>query len=156
MLKQKQKISVFLIVCMICNCIFSASANADDVNKVTDLVKGQRAPFSGVLLSHDVAAKISADKQLQIEACDVKVDSTRKQCEAKAQLDLSIATTQLTAEKMRCSGLIKLKDNRIDELMKNYEPLPWYEGGKVTFVAGFVAGFAVFLGAGYVISRVSR
>ena len=158
MLKLKQKISILLLICFMSN-LSVRSIYADDVvpeNKVTNLDEGQEAPFSGVLMTHDVAAKIIAEKKMQTELCESRSKEAKQLCDAKAKMNDSIATIELTSTKERCKEIIAIKTDRIDELTKSYTPPPWYNSPMIHFAGGVLIGALAILGGGYAVSQVAR
>ena len=127
-----------------------------DLGKVTQLRKGQHAPFAGVLLSDIVAAKLFADLKF-----------TEKECKLRLTRELEINTLQLSSqiealklridiETNRSNSLLAVKDERIKYLEENWRPTPWYESGEFWFAMGVVGGILITVSAGYAISQAGK
>ena len=124
--------------------------------KVTQLYQGQRAPFAGILLSDDAAARLYGDLKF-----------TEKECQLRLSRELQINTTQLTAqldalklrfdvETTRSESLLSIKNERIKFLETNWKPPAWYESGEFWFAMGLVGGILVTVGAGYAIGQAAK
>ena len=131
---------------------------ADSINlgKVSQLRKGQHAPFSGILLSETAAARLFADLKF-----------TERECQLRLTKELKINTVQLTSqidalklrlevETTRTTSLLAVKDERIKFLEKNWRPTPWYESGEFWFAIGIVGGILITVASGYAISQAGK
>ena len=110
--------------------------------------KGEKAPFSGTLLSPAGVAQIIAKADEEVGKC--KIDSQRDAAIAKADFDLElrIKEADLTACLEKSSGLEALRAEQIDFLEKQvYKP-------KWTNTAIYVAGVASGIGLVYLTSKV--
>jgi len=130
--------------------------SAVDLGKVTQLRKGQHAPFAGILLSDTAAAKLFADLKF-----------TERECQLRLTRELKINTLQLTSqidalklrlevETTRSTGLLAVKDERIKFLELNWRPTPWYESGEFWFAMGVVGGILITVASGYAISQAGK
>ena len=126
------------------------------VGKISQLNKNQKAPFAGILLSNDTAAKLYGD-----------IKFSKKECELRLEKELNINTLQLTShlnalklrldvETNRTESLLSIKDERIKFLEANWRPSPWYESGEFWFAMGVVAGIAITIGAGYALGQAAK
>ena len=116
-------------------------------NSVT-LEKGEKAPFSGTLLSPEAVAQIITKADEEVGKC--KIDAQRDAAIAKADFDLQlrIKEADLTACLEKSSGLEELRKQQIDFLEKQvYKP-------KWTNTAIYVAGVASGVGLVYLTSKV--
>ena len=124
--------------------------------KVTQLSEGQSAPFSGILLSDDAAARLYGDLKF-----------TEKECQLRLDRELKLNTTQLTAqldalklrfdvEVTRSESLLSIKNERIKFLEDNWSPPAWYESGEFWFALGVASGILVTVGAGYAIGQAAK
>ena len=127
-----------------------------NLGKVSQLRKGQHAPFSGILLSDDAAARLFADLKF-----------TERECQLRLTRELNLNTLQLNAqidalklrlgvETTRTTSLLAVKNERIKFLEENWRPTPWYESGEFWFAMGVVGGILITVGAGYAISQAGK
>ena len=127
-----------------------------DLGKVSQLRKGQHAPFSGILLSDDAAARLFAD-----------IKFSERECQLRLTRELKINTTQCTAqleglklrldiETTRTTALLGVKDERIKFLEKNWRPTPWYESGEFWFAMGIVGGILITVASAHAISQAAK
>ncbi len=127
-----------------------------NLGKVTQMRKGQHAPFSGILLSDTAAAKLFADLKF-----------TERECQLRLTRELRINTLQLTSqidalklrldvETTRSTSLLAVKDQRIKFLEENWRPTPWYESGEFWFAMGIVGGILITVASGYAISQAGK
>lgn len=127
-----------------------------DLGKVSQVRKGQRAPFSGVLLSDEAAARLFAD-----------IKFSKRECQLRLTRELKINTLQLTSqidtlrlrldiETTRSTGLLQVRDERIKFLEKNWRPTPWYESGEFWFAMGIVGGILITVGAAHAIGQAAK
>ena len=127
-----------------------------NLGKVSQLRKGQHAPFAGILLSDTAAAKLFADLKF-----------TERECQLRLTRELKINTLQLTSqlnafklrleiETTRSTSLLAVKDERIKFLEENWRPTPWYESGEFWFAMGVVGGILITVASGYAISQAGK
>ena len=128
--------------------------NSDSLKLVTNLEKGKRAPFSGILLSETSAAKLFADIKFSKKECDAllneKIDLLK--ISHKSEKDLLILKRDI--DKNRYEGLLSVRDDRIKFLEKNYTPPAWYESGELWFAIGLIAGVGLTVATGYALGQV--
>ena len=126
------------------------------LGKVSQLRKGQHAPFAGILLSDGAAARLFGD-----------IKFSERECQLRLSRELKINTLQLTShidalklrldiETIRSTALLSVKDERIGFLEKNWRPTPWYESGEFWFSMGIVGGILVTVAAGYAINQAGK
>ena len=110
--------------------------------------KGEKAPFSGTLLSPEGVAQIITKADEEVGKC--KIDAERDLAIAKAGFDLQLRIKQadLTACLEKSSGLEALRAEQIDFLEKQaYKP-------KWTNTAVYVSGVVSGVGLVYLTSKV--
>ena len=61
-------ISILILLLIFPNYVFAEG------EKVADLKKGQKAPFSGVLMSEGLASKLYLDSKFSPKQCDIKIE----------------------------------------------------------------------------------
>jgi len=84
--------------------------------KITGLMKGQRAPYSGVLLDNVSAARIFTDKKYFEDQWKLKLEYELGKERAKLNLKIETQKASLDALQEKHTTLINLKDKEIERL----------------------------------------
>ena len=138
----KQLLSIFLVI------LFAFPAWAQE-GVITEIQKGQQAPFTGVLMDAKAAAKVLTEQKYTEEEFKLELDKELKLLRAKLDLDLKIANTKLIGCQERSAQILKIKDEEIQRLQELALDSPddysiwWLTGGVVGGIALSVAIFAV-------------
>jgi len=138
----KQLLSIFLVI------LFAFPAWAQE-GVITEIQKGQQAPFTGVLMDATAAAKVLTNKKYTEEQCKIEMDKELKLLQAKLGLDVKICNSKLISCQESSSKIIKIKDEEIARLQEialdspNDYSIWWLTGGVVGGIALSVAVFAV-------------
>ena len=127
-----------------------------NLGKVSQVRKGQHAPFSGILLSDEAAARLFGDIKFSERECQLRLSRELKINTAQFTAQLEAFKLRLDVETTRSTSLLGVKDERIKFLEKNWRPAPWYESGEFWFAMGIVGGILITVGAGYAIGQVSK
>ncbi len=136
-------------------CFFTVlpSLSYAEDNLVTNLKKGQNAPFDGILLSETSAAKLFADIKFSKKECDALVLKERDILGIKHTAEIDNLKLILEIEKNRTKALLEVRNERIAFLEKNYLPPAWYESGEFWFAIGTLAGIGITVAAGYALGQ---
>ena len=138
----KQILSIILVI------LFAFPAWAQE-GVITEIQKGQQAPFTGVLMDAKAAAKVLTEQKYTEEEFKLELDKELKLLRAKLDLDLKIANTKLIGCQERSAQILKIKDEEIQRLQELALDSPddysiwWLTGGVVGGIALSVAIFAV-------------
>ena len=138
----KQLLSIFLVI------LFAFPAWAQE-GVITEIQKGQQAPFTGVLMDAKAAAKVLTEQKYTEEEFKLELGKELKLLQAKLDLDLKIANTKLIGCQERSTQILKIKDEEIQRLQElaldspNDYSIWWLTGGVVGGIALSVAIFAV-------------
>ena len=124
--------------------------------KVSQLSIGQRAPFAGVLLSNDAAARLYSDIKFSEAECTLKLNSELQTLSIKLNSEIQALTLRLDVETKRTESLMSIKNERIHFLEQNFAVAPWYESGEFWFAMGIVGGILITVGAGYAIGQAAK
>ena len=147
------------LLCSFCVALSPALVHAQESNVssslVTNLKKGEKAPFSGILLSDTAAAKLFADIKFSKEECKLKLDEELQVTKIRNDAQVQALELQLKVEKKRSESLLSVKDDRIAFLEKNYMPPAWYESQELWFAIGVIAGVGLTAAAGYAIGQAN-
>jgi|18_taG_2_1085343.scaffolds.fasta_scaffold29083_2 hypothetical protein len=150
-------VSVLCAVIMISATLTPASVCfADPGDKITALKKGDQAPFDGILMSHSLAARIEAEKSTNLDAkrCAIRNKAAVALCESNAKKYLDIQTARYKALQEKNTQILKVKQDQIDFLRKNYLPAPWYKEPIFWAGVGTVLGVGLTVGAAHVVKSV--
>ena len=136
----KQLLSIFLVI------LFAFPAWAQE-GVITELQKGQKAPFTGVLMDATAAAKVLTDKKYTVEECRLEIDREIKLLSAQLELDLQISDIKLKSATKRYDQLITIKDEEIGRLQELALESPndyshWWLAGGV--LGGIIISISVF------------
>ena len=142
----KQIISLILAFAMAS--LYPASLlaqEADTTPKLTDIKKGEAAPFDGVLFNSTAAAELLASKKYVDLDCKLKIDLELEKQLATLTLRSESLQISLDASKVKYDSIIEIKDNeiaRLNDLVVEASStnVEWWVAG------GFLVGTAVSLG----------
>jgi len=143
---------IIAIFCCISVTYMPVSVYAEE-GLVTQVKKGDAAPFTGVLLSNDTAAKLFGDIKYSKKECDARLSKELEFSKIKFESLLKTEQLKFDVEKKRLDGMIAVRDDRIKFLEDNYRPPAWYESGEFWFAFGIVAGIGITTAAGYAIGQ---
>jgi hypothetical protein len=147
----KQTLILILVVLF----TFPAHIFAQETPKVTDVQKGQPAPFTGTLLNPPAAAQIIAVKENTKAECKLQYDYIKQREKTKCDLLLGNANTSLTAANKKYETILQIKDDEIQRLQDitlekpNDNSTWWYTGGILT-------GILVSIGVFYAVVEIQR
>lgn len=125
-------------------------------NSIADVKKGDAAPFTGVLMSNDVATKLYLDSKFSSKECDIKIREKIDIEKLSCKKDKSLLSSELSIERRKYEKILSLKNDRIRFLEKKWNPSPWYESGEFWFATGLVSGLLITIASGYALSQASR
>ena len=143
---------IIAIFCCISVTYMPVSVYAEE-GLVTQVKKGDTAPFTGVLLSNDTAAKLFGDIKYSKKECDARLSKELEFSKIKFESLLKTEQLKFDVEKKRLDGMIAVRDDRIKFLEDNFRPPAWYESGEFWFAFGVVAGIGITTAAGYAIGQ---
>ena len=123
---------------------------------ITELRKGQHAPYSGILFSKDAAAKLYTQLKFTEEECNLRLSKKLDVLKLDYETRLKLADLKLGIEVQKNEKLIAVKDDRIKFLEKNLTPPKWYESGEFWFSMGLVGGILITVASAYAISQASK
>lgn len=134
----------------------AAHAESPSLGKITELQSGEKAPFSGVLLSEEAAARLFGELKFSEKECQLRLEKELSINSLQLNSQLDALKLRFDVENTRTESLLLIKDERIKFLEKNWRPTPWYESGEFWFAMGLVGGVLVTVGAGYAIGQASQ
>ena len=117
---------------------------------VTDLEKGQNAPYSGVLFNPEAAAQLLAQQKYADAECELKIDLELDKLGAQMDLINESLKVSLRATENKYESIIKIKNDEIDRLTglainSDADYTHWWTAGG--FVVGALVSLAIFYAA---------
>ena len=117
---------------------------------VTDLEKGQVAPYSGVLFNPEAAAQLLAQQKYADAECELKIDLELDKLGAQMDLINESLKVSLRATESKYDSIIKIKNDEIDRLTdlavnSDADYTHWWTAGG--FVVGALVSLAIFYAA---------
>ena len=145
----KKAISIFVVIFLILSPI-AILAQDGSAPKITNVDKGDRVPFSGILLDVWAFSKMTAKVEADTERFKLELDYLEKKKDAEWGLKYDSLQASFDSLSFKYDNLLKLKDQEIEVLReiavnkKDYS-IWWYAGG-------FLSGVVMCLGVLYVAS----
>ena len=123
---------------------------------ITELRKGQHAPFSGILFSRDAAVKMYTQLKFTEEECKLRLSKELDILKLDYETRLKLINLKLDVESEKNQKLIAVKNDRIKFLEKNLNPPKWYESGEFWFSMGVVGGILITVVSAYAIGQAAK
>ena len=133
-----------LLFCLVLSLLVPNVAHTQD-NTVLSVRKGDPAPFDGVLLSLDAAAKVLNDKRFSDEECDLRLEYQLNLLKENYELQLDFKDIEITSWKDRYESMMILKtaeNDRLTDLIVKQKP----SQGPLWVALGFGVGTLTSLG----------
>ena len=142
-------IPIILIFCLIFPAhLFAEPPEVPDIQptpRITGIQKGEKAPYSGVLLNSLAAAQVFSDKSFAGKECELRIKFAVDKEIARMGLLLDSTKVSLETVEKKYNSIITIKDSEIKRLsdlaMKDktdYSAL-WFTGGALAGIALTVA-----------------
>jgi len=138
----KQLLSIILVI------LFAFPVWAQE-GVITQIQKGKRAPFTGILMDTKAAAKVLTDQKYTAEECKIEMDRELEILRAKLELDLKISEIKLNSANEKYTSLLNIKDEENKRLQELALKSPndyshwWFAGGVIGGIVLSVSIFAV-------------
>jgi len=122
----KKILSLYLIAFLVCPGLAIAEEPEEKPEyDVISLKAGEPAPFDGVLLSIDAAAKIAVDKKFEDAECDLRISYELHLQAERFQLQLDFKDIEIHSWKDKYESMMILKvaeNERLQELVLKQKP----------------------------------
>jgi hypothetical protein len=139
-------LSFYLVLFLACPPIAIAEEIEEtDGYAVVPLETGDPAPFDGILLSFDAAARVLTERKFEDAECDLRVDYELKVQEERFQLQLDYKDIEIYSWKDKYESMMILKtteNDRLTELVLKQKPAE----GPLLVALGFGIGTLTSLG----------
>ncbi len=125
--------------------VYAEDGSVDEEYDVVPLEAGDPAPFDGILISFDAAAKMAVDKKFEDAECDLRISYELHLQGERMQLQLDYKDIEIASWKDRYESMMILKtaeNDRLADLVTKQRP------GKDPFLValGFGIGTLTSLG----------
>ena len=90
--------------------IFTPLSVLAENGRVANLKEGELAPFDGVLLDTNTAAKILAEEEYKQIECSLKIDYELEKVKARHSLEIGNVQSALDTLKEQNSSILRIKD----------------------------------------------
>ena len=142
--KRSKNFLIFLIL------ISFTSAQASPL--VQRLKEGQSIPYNGWCFNDEAMAKIIADKEMEDQRCQLKLDKQREKLNAKYHLEVSNLDLRIQSLEDELDATVLIKNEEIRKLEKVALERPndyWYFWAS----GGFLVGASAMLGVWMLVDR---
>lgn len=138
-------LSIFISLCL----TFLPSYAISQELKITGLKKGEKAPFTGILLTQGALSKIEADLRLEVELCANKCKLEKGEIDLLCQKDKKILNAEIEGLKQ----FVEVKNRRISKLEEVIEEHnnSWFT--PIIAIASFALGVATTIGITYAVNK---
>lgn len=135
----------------------SPDAEPDVGKSLSPLSKGQKAPFTGVLLSPAAAASVIVDIESFEEKMRIEVKNAIQKEQAECEKKLSDSSTRLTAEKKEIQAELDGKSRTVDSLNLEIKRLKDSQTSPGLWLGiGAASGLVATLLTVFVVSQVTK
>ena len=134
--------------------LFSFPAFTNDL-VVEGIQKGQKAPYNGIIMDAESAAKVIAEREYEIKKCEIKIEHEKKKKDSLCDLKTGILDAKLNSEIEKNKQIRSIKDEEIKRLTKVIEETS-ADYSEWWFVGGFVAGILTSIGVFYAAVKTSQ
>jgi len=128
----RKLLSLYLVAFLVCPGIAFAEDSEESPAEydLVPLEAGEPAPFTGVLLSLDAAAKLVVDKKFEDAECDLRISYELQIQKERFELQLSFKDIEIHSWKDKYESMMILKtaeNDRLQELVLKQNPNsePW-------------------------------
>ena len=132
------------------------SANGFCEGKIAAMKKGQKAPFSGILLDKKAEAIITAKKETVVKICDIEKSYIKKRAVADCKYSNSKLKISLEVNKVKHTQLMEIKNSEVKRLEAALKKSQKPDYSRLWFVGGFVAGVGLSIGIFYAAAQASK
>ena len=134
--------------------IFTTASFADE-SQIVVIKKDTKAPFTGILIDSKTGAKILAEREFEIEKCQVKVDYEKDKTKSKCELDSAREKAELSAQSSKKDLIIETQKKENDRLLKVVEETS-EDYSSFWFVGGTLSGILLSVGIFYASVQITR
>ena len=130
---------------LLCSLIFAEE-------QVVTLNKGEKAPYTGTLLSPEAAARLLAQNESDLQTCLANAERDKKLLQAELEYKINIGENNLAVCSMKLNDREKLYNDHIKYLEKKAISPEWHK--PAFFAGGVVTGIGVMLGSAWILNQI--
>ena len=134
--------------------IFTTVSFANE-SQIVVIKKDTKAPFTGILIDSKTGAKILAEREFEIEKCQVKVDYEKEKTQSRCELDSAREKAELSAQVGKKDIIIETQKKENDRLLKIVEEES-KDYSSLWFVGGTLSGILLSVGIFYASVQITR
>jgi hypothetical protein len=149
----KKILSLYLIAFLVCPGLAIADdeleeqPRTEEVYEITTIKSGDPAPFDGILMTYEAAAKIAVDKKFEDAECDLRISYELHLQSERFQLQLDFKDIEIHSWKDKYESMMILKvaeNDRLEKLILEQNPTkePWMVA--LGFTIGTLASLGIF------------
>jgi len=142
------------ILALIAIFTFTTASFADE-SQIVVIKKDTKAPFTGILIDSKTGAKILAEREFEIEKCQVKVDYEKDKTKSKCELEASREKAELSAQGSKKDLIIETQKKENDRLLKIVEEES-KDYSSFWFAGGALSGILLSVGIFYASVQITR
>jgi hypothetical protein len=120
--------------------------------QVITLEEGEKAPFSGTLLSPNAAARLLADGETDLQTCLANSEYDKKILESEWKYKVRLSENNLAVCSMKLEDKEKLYGDHIKYLEAKAVTPEWHK--PAYFAGGVVTGIGVMLGSAWILNQI--
>lgn len=130
---------------LLCSLIFAEE-------QIVTLGEGEKAPFSGTLLSPKAAARLLAEGETDLQTCLADGERDKKMLEIEWEYKHRLVENNLAVCSMKLEDREKLYGDHIKYLESKAVTPEWHK--PAYFAGGVVAGIGVMLGSAWILNQI--
>ena len=143
----KNKVTAFLLIFLMLSFVSPHAAFAKEVDSkkekvVSNVAKGQKAPYEGVLFTILLAAEIgeNCDPANMKKKCDILTTAAVSLASNECTKTVTVLTATNKAQEEKYSAIVSAKDEEIQRLRDISKPAAWFESPYLWGSVGFLLG----------------
>jgi hypothetical protein len=144
-------LTIFLFILFLPINLIAQEQISETENRLTILNQNEIAPFSGVLMTFDVAAKLTTEIEFAEKSCQIEIENKLNEANIEYNFLISQCNSLKNYEIQRLEQLLEIRQQRIDFLEKNWNPPQWYEAPVFWYTLGFISSAVLIVGTAYLI-----
>ena len=143
---------IFLLVSLL---VFQPLVLAQEVEPIlTDIIEGQTAPFSGILLNPAAVAQMLAEKEASEAECELRIEYAEDRQQAMCDLVINSTAASLEALQERYDTIMDIKNQEIERLTEIAIEADHRDFSTVWFTGGVMLGVATTIAIAFAINEI--
>ena len=135
-------------------CVWLIALPAFGKEEIVEIKENESAPFAGILLNDQAAAKLLVNLDAKQETCQIFIDEAVEKKSVELNYRIDICDIKLETEKSLRISQVKLRDDHITNLEKIV--LKRRVPNEIWFTLGVFGGVGITLAAGYALGEINN